>query len=93
VKLRLHHALERVERAKQTIEDKRASSLKAIQQLEKDYIVMGKERSEADKRIAERRAQAEDLQRQVSPLPDITDCPLPVTELLSFSDGRSPEAE
>ncbi|KAF8266011.1 Nuf2 family-domain-containing protein [Lactarius quietus] len=59
VKLRLHHALERVERAKQTIEDRRASSLKAIQQLEKDYIVMGKERSEADKRIAERRAQAE----------------------------------
>ena len=71
MKLRLHHALERVERAKQTIEDKRASSLKAIQQLEKDYIVMGKERSEADKRIAERRAQAEELQRQVSPFPDI----------------------
>ena len=30
---------------------------------------MGKERSEADKRIAERRAQAEELQRLVSSLP------------------------
>ena len=30
---------------------------------------MGKERSEADKRIAERRAQAEELQRLVSPIP------------------------
>ena len=76
MKLRLHHALERVERAKQTIEDKRASSLKAIQQLEKDYIVMGKERSEADKRTAERRAQAEDLQRQVSSFPAIMLPPL-----------------
>ncbi|KAH8988370.1 Nuf2 family-domain-containing protein [Lactarius akahatsu] len=65
VKLRLHHAHERVERAKQTIEDKRASSLKAIQQLEKDYIVMGKERSEADKRTAELRAQADEVQRKM----------------------------
>ncbi|KAI9450939.1 Nuf2 family-domain-containing protein [Lactarius psammicola] len=63
VKLRLQHARERVERARQTIEDKRASSLKAIQQLEKDYIVMGKERAEADKRTAELRAQAEEVQR------------------------------
>jgi hypothetical protein len=67
VKLRLQHAYERAERARQTIEDKRASSLKAIQQLEKDYIVMGKERSEGDKRNAERRALAEEMQRKVSP--------------------------
>ena len=69
MKLRLQHARERVERARQTIEDKRASSLKAIQQLEKDYIVMGKERAEADKRTAELRAQAEEVQRGVSPSP------------------------
>ncbi len=65
MRLRLQHAHERVERAKFTIEEKRVANLKAIQQLEKDYIVMGKERSEADKRNAELRAQLEDLQRRV----------------------------
>ena len=61
---------------------------------------MGKERSEADKRITERRAQAEELQRQVSPSPDIaaSRCervPLSsnhhsrrdITKLLFFVDG------
>ena len=42
---------------------------------------MGKERSEADKRTAERRAQAEDLQRQVSPFPDIMLPPLSSTTI------------
>ena len=39
----------------------------ASKQLEKDYIVMNKERSEADKRTAEHRAQADEVQRKVSP--------------------------
>ena len=108
VKLRLQHAYERVERARQTIEDKRASSLKAIQQLEKDYIVMGKERSEADKRNAERRAQAEEMQRKVSPscfvpfrrgsssrcerVPYVTITEHPLITIF-FADGRSPEGQ
>src|SRR6266702_6606295 len=45
----------------------RTSGSRASKQLEKDYIVMGKERSEADKRTAEHRAQADEVQRKVSP--------------------------
>ena len=62
---------ERVEHTKQTIEDKHSSSLKALWKLEKDYIVIGKERSDVDKHIVKCCAQAVELQCQVSHSPDI----------------------
>ncbi len=64
----LANAREKIERAQQHIEDKRVASQQAIERLEKEYQNMAIERRDTDKHNEELRAEADDIERKVSPL-------------------------
>jgi kinetochore protein Nuf2 len=65
----LANAREKIERAQQHIEDKRIASQQAIERLEKEYQYMAIERRDTDKHNEELRAEADEIERKVSPHP------------------------
>ena len=98
----LANAREKIERAQQHIEDKRVASQQAIERLEKEYQNMAIERRDTDKHNEELRAEADDIERKVSPFiclyfPNVHSWNILVLTLfpshLPCPDGRSSQTQ
>lgn len=64
----LHNAQEKLERAQRHAEDKRSISQQTIDRLQHEYEEMAIERRDNDKHVEEMRAEADEVERKVSPM-------------------------